>query len=369
MKHISTTPFGRRTVSAGQMQTDAAAHRALAEAPCPATPIDKWSLLNALAAARRAFGVSDRDLAVLQALVSFHPPRDLSVDEPTIVFPSNARLSERLHGMPESTLRRHIAALVSAGLIMRHDSPNGKRFARRDATGSICRAFGFDLRPLLARANEITEAAEAAHREAAELKQMRETIILHLRDISQLRGATAEAADLHRRLRRKLSLDEVKALAHDVATLATKVLPPQPQAEILSANDSQNERHIQDSNKTPSESEQYVETDECHDLAAVLSACSNSSDYAPAPITDWPRLVATADRVYPMMGIASNVWRDAKRYMGVTDAAITVLCILQRFEHISCPGAYLRSLVKKASIGSFRTEPMIKALLRGAQAG
>lgn len=58
------------------------------------------------------------------------------------------------HGKAPATLRR-LASLVEAGLIIRRDSPNGKRFARRGQGGEIESAFGFDLTPLIARVAEI----------------------------------------------------------------------------------------------------------------------------------------------------------------------------------------------------------------------
>ena len=127
------------------------------DAPLPQLARDKWAVMRDLTVARAAFGVSDRDLAVLNALLSFHPHPTLAEGDGTIVFPSNASLSERAHGMPESTLRRHLAALVKSGLVIRHDSPNGKRYARR-AGEQLQVAFGFDLRPLLLR------EAERSHR-------------------------------------------------------------------------------------------------------------------------------------------------------------------------------------------------------------
>ncbi len=56
-------------------------------------------------------------------------------------------------GMPASTLRRHLAVLVDAGLIVRRDSPNGKRYARKNRAGAIELAFGFDLSPLVVRSD------------------------------------------------------------------------------------------------------------------------------------------------------------------------------------------------------------------------
>lgn len=354
MKHISTTPFGRRPVAAGHL-----AHVALADAPCPALPLDKWAVMRDLTIARRAFSVSDRDLHVLHALLTFLPAAVLSADAPTIVFPSNARLAERLHGMPESTLRRHIAALIAAGLILRHDSPNGKRFARRDTTGEIARAFGFDLLPLLVRSCEITSAAEVARQEVIELKELREEAILHLRDAAQLLP-TEHLAELQKMLRRKLDLDAMRDLAMKAATFAAAARANLPeQTPIPSGNDAQIERHIQDSNKTLSDSESCLEPT----LQAVLAACPESQTYAQTPIVDWNRLIDTAQRVVPMMGIAAEVWHHARQAMGAVDAATTVLCILQRFDRIAKPGAYLRSLAAKARAGDYSSGQMVRALL------
>ena len=127
--------------------------------------------------AKAPLGVTDRALSVLHALLSFHqetaltlPEKDAGASESEaapgiIVFPSNRELSIRAHGMAPATLRRHIAMLVEAGLIIRRDSPNGKRFARRGQGGEIEDAFGFDLTPLIARASEIENLAEEVRAE------------------------------------------------------------------------------------------------------------------------------------------------------------------------------------------------------------
>jgi DNA-binding transcriptional ArsR family regulator len=60
---------------------------------------------------------------------------------------SNAQLSVRAHGISGTTLRRHLGALVDAGLIVRKDSANGKRYARKDKLGEIEDTYGLDLSP------------------------------------------------------------------------------------------------------------------------------------------------------------------------------------------------------------------------------
>ncbi|WP_374427697.1 plasmid replication protein RepC [Paracoccus sp. (in: a-proteobacteria)] len=383
MKHISMTPFGRQPVTAGLL-----AARALAEAPAPQDRADKWALLRDLTAARGAYGVSDRDLAVLAALISFHPRTELTDDAQLIVFPSNASLSTRAHGMPESTLRRHLAALVKAGLILRRDSPNGKRYATRGASGQLARAFGFDLRPLLVQAGEIAAHAETARNTQARMRDLRTSITIHLRDamkliawgrnqISACWDQLTEALTLmQRHLRRKLDathLERMQRAAFELVTRITDLIPSEtPQT---SANDSQNERHLQNSIPDSYESESC--TEDARDkakpapgaatripLGLVLKAAPDLADYAPGEIRTPHDLLDTAHRLRPMLGIGEETWHDACRIMGPEPAAITLACMLQSVGRIANPGGYLRNLSHRARRGQFSAARMVQALLR-----
>ncbi|MCI5042348.1 MAG: replication initiation protein RepC [Donghicola eburneus] len=384
MEHISTTPFGRRPVSAGQL-----AAQQMLEAPIPEAVPDKWTIIKELTAARLAFGVTDRDLAVLNALVSFHPHDSLADGEGTIVFPSNAALSERAHGMAESTLRRHLAALVNAQLIIRHDSPNGKRYAARGVDGGIDRAFGFDLRPLLVRLPEIGQAAKEARAAALRLKRLREAVVLRLRDAAKLIAYGKEETEgnwdqvedrlklMQRSLRRKLYADELNELnlIADQLLSDVNVILSHNKSENMSGNDDVNERHLQYSNIKHSDSEPSLEKERAAEvepfpqakpklpLYLVVKACPDLSDYMPTGIHSWPELVTAANFIRPMLGISDDAWRRAEAAMGSEAAAITVVGILQRASEIRSPGGYLRALTSKAESGAFSPGPMIMALL------
>lgn len=384
MEHISTTPFGRRPVSAGQL-----AAQQMLEAPIPDAVPDKWTIIKELTAARLAFGVTDRDLAVLHALVSFHPHDSLADGEGTIVFPSNAALSERAHGMAESTLRRHLAALVNAQLIIRHDSPNGKRYAARGMDGGIDRAFGFDLRPLLVRLPEIAQAAHEARAAALRLKRLREAVVLRLRDAAKLiafgkeecAGNWDEAEDrlklVQRSLRRKLYADELSELVQLAGDILSEVnsLLSQNNSEKMSGNDDVIERHLQYSNIKHSDSEPSLDKERAAEvepspepkpklpLYLVTKACPDLNDYVPEGVHSWPELVTAANFIRPMLGISDDAWNRAVLAMGAESAAITVVGILQRASEIRSPGGYLRALTSKAEAGAFSPGPMIMALL------
>ncbi len=379
MQHLTTTPFGRRPVTAALIERARAA-----QGPAPISHFKKWELFRGLCTARAGFGVSDRDLTVLNALLSFHQGENLSDNENLIVFPSNRVLGERAHGMAESTLRRHLAALVAAGLIARHDSPNGKRYAARGSDGEIIRAFGFDLRPLLLRAGEIARAAAEAEAARERLKRLREEVVLMRRDALKLveygRGLRPEAdwpafedrlMEAHKAMRRKMDLTLLEAMRARMRALL-KTLHGLLETEEMSGNDADSERHHSNSSPETTESESALKTQRTTakpalpnlPLGLVLKACPDILPYADTPPRHWHELVALAGFVRGMMGISPDAWKEAQSAMGPEVAAITLAGILQRISEIRSPGGYLRALSRKAAAGAFSPGPMIMALLR-----
>ncbi|MGH7006365.1 MAG: plasmid replication protein RepC, partial [Alphaproteobacteria bacterium] len=265
---FATTPFGGRSLSHAMFavqEKTARARKKLADADSPQP--EKWALLRSLTQARAAFFLSDRTIAVLEALLSFHPETRLDGLEPLIVFPSNMELSMRTRGMSSATIRRHLAALVEAGLIIRRDSPNGKRYARRGESGQVEHAFGFDLSPLALRADEIETHAAQARDLARAIHRVRSEITIHLRDISKTidaglgeeragdwGGYAEELANLSGRVSRHMPLEALRMRCNALAELRRRVekayLDSLEENE-MSGTDSSFEHHIQNSNIDP----------------------------------------------------------------------------------------------------------------------
>lgn len=355
----------------------------------PPQGVNKYEVVRELAAARKEFGVSDRELGVLQALLSFYPKTILGGNaSDLLVYPSNAAICERLNGMPCSTMRRHLAKLINAGLILRRDSPNGKRYVKR--YGDIPQAFGFDLTPLLTRYTEICETAEATRAQEEVFQRLRRAVSLMRRDLAslveygrQMRPDLAmwdELGDLAiltaRDLRRGLSAGELEKLESKLFSALENVRNALEinKAEYMSTSDVKNEQHIQNSNKDTHESETYLEKSkgEVHEadhgtpnipLRLVTSACPELTTYAPDGIRHWHDLVRVAEKVRPMMGISQSAWDEAVTIMGPEETSIVVLAILERFSEIKSPGGYLRSLTRKADSGGFSSGAMIMALI------
>ena len=393
--HTPTTPFGRRSLTLAHVATQIAA-----SSRPPEKVVHKWKIFQAICRARPSLGVTERALSVLNALLTFHPETALTGEDDLVVFPSNQLLSLRAHGMPASTLRRHLAVLVDAGLIVRRDSPNGKRYARKGASGEIELAFGFDLSPLVVRSEEFESLAAAVEAEARAIKLARERITLCRRDIAKMiatgieegvptrRGGQGPAdwAEVHTGFRsivegipRTATRAQLEAAAEELSQLADDVLnllETHVKTQDMSANESRSERHIQNSNPDPlidlepgfrgsraaravpePETPRVAET--AYPLGMVMNACPDIADYAKGGIANWRDLLATAAVVRSMLGISPSAWEEAQTVMGEMQAAVVVACILQRGAAIRSAGGYLRGLTEKARAGEFSLGPIL----------
>ena len=337
---------------------------------------DKWQLLDQLTQAAETYELSHRTLTVLQALLTFLPTRHIPSGAAGIVFASNQRLSERLHGMPESTLRRHLAQLLRAGIVSRHDSPNRKRFAHSRG-GEITAAFGFDLSPMVHQADAISLAATEAQARQEELLALRDEVLMLRATLMQKTGHEEQLAEVAKVLRRKAEKTELCEMAAALKNLLKTGLEEASKTEEVSTAYAQNERHIQDSDIIHSDSEgqgtctpersQPVESNEAEkdqsvSLRQVLSTCKEHQSFFPEPLRNWSDVERISDKIAPMLGIDQPVIIDAKRIMGREAAAITVLCMLEKASAIRSPGAYLRRLTQMARDGAFSLKPMVMAL-------
>lgn len=450
-RDIATTSFGRRPATLGQIAAQLQVRRAVDDAGKPGSNIpaavNKWQLFRTLTEIRERLGVSDRSLSVLNALLSFHPETALSLPRPRmaatcaddgtgegassscdlVVFPSNRQLGQRAHGMAAKTLWRHLTALVERGLIIRRDSPNGKRYARKDASGQerFSDAFGFDLTPLVARAAEfegIAEELRAAQKRRALIK---ERISLMRRDVSKTvalgldEGLPGDWEEYRQRamalmtpLRRIRDDRDLETLATALAALraeTAKVLELQIIAHDMPSNAGQSSQHQSNSNtKRDSELEpaseeeggkseasagpvnaatDAVETG-AYPLGMVIEACPDVREYAPGgKIRTWGDFLAAAGAVRPMIGISPHAWREAQAALGQVEAHVVVATILQRSIHsseaetvpgpvagspavmvngspaIQSAGGYLRAITEKARAQDFALGPVLMALI------
>ena len=115
--------------------------------------IPKSQAIVAVKKVAAAIGLKSQDLLLLDTFGAVTQAQDWEEGRRPIVWASNHFLMEQT-GFSLATLRRHVRRLCEAGVISMKDSPNGKRWGRRDEDGVIIEAYGFDLAPLAARAEE-----------------------------------------------------------------------------------------------------------------------------------------------------------------------------------------------------------------------
>ncbi|CTQ34632.1 helix-turn-helix domain-containing protein [Jannaschia rubra] len=289
-------------------------------APKPAPEL-RWQILDDLTAARDDWGLKDRTLQVLRALLSFLPRGETTG---FVVFPSNRTLSERLLGMPESTLRRHLAVLRDAGLIARRDSPNRKRF-RVGRNADL--TFGLDLTPLFAAAHHLRQAARQAADRRARVAQLRARI----RD----RMARADLSDTRRdtlrgTLRRKL--DEA-ALTDLLATLP-------PETDVA---DSENGRHTQTSSRLQTTAD---------DLTVAQDALEEVAGMVNRPLHT-PRDVERAGELAALALGVRDAFAVARHRNGAIWATMALAHVHRRLPRLRDPDRYLHALVARAATGGF----------------
>jgi len=366
-----------------------AARQIATQHAAPESAVHKWQVFRSICEAREMLGPSDRTLVVLNALLTFLPETVMTPGVNLVVFPSNAQLAARAHGMAPATLRRHLAVLVQTGLIIRRDSPNGKRYARKGREGLIETAYGFDLSPLMARADEFSALAAGVAARRRQRQLLRERITIARRDCAKLLETGAAHGDgeaweaLHVRYRqlaaspaRSASVEQLDQHAANLATLRDdiaaelgKLLEIQQIPEKMSGSESQTGRHIQNSDKEILFIEEQPRQPVANNnppiqLATVLDACPDIHDFAASPINSWRDLHGAAAIARAAMGISPDIWNAFRQLAGEDQAASVVAAILQRRDRISRPGGYLRSLNDRLRVGQFSARPMLVALAR-----
>jgi len=310
--------------------------------------------------------------------------------------------------MPESTLRRHLASLIDAGIIARKDSPTRKRYAHKDREGGVELAFGFSFAPLLERASEIAAIADQILADQKALKRLRDEVSVMRRDMAAAFADKAEeTGELSERIEalfvrfraivdaipRRASLDELSAIKVNFETirgelaiaLKTNAIAPKMSGSAAqyerqhneslpeSLFESQNGKKIvlnAPSAETPlpvkPQEEAFNESTPSISLDQVLRSCPDIREYGANGISTWRELLDASRIVSGFLGISQSAYQEAIRFMGPETASTAIACILQKLSAINSPGGYLRSLTQKARGGTFSIRQL---LFSGMKAG
>jgi len=331
-------------------------------------------------------------------LLSFLPEDEMNERNGLVVFPSNRQLSLRAHGMPESTLRRHLTSLVEAGIIQRKDSPTRKRYAHKDNEGAVEVAYGFSFVPMVSRSIEIAQAAERIVADQKVMKRLRDEVSVIRREIASDFAETAPDAHsddlegLFLRFReivdaipRRATVQELQAIKANLEAICSELdnqLKNNDIAEEMSASDAQIERHHYESlpeslfesksghkidlKANSAEKQEPVSVvAETVPLDMVLRACPDIREYASDGIRSWRDLVDASPMVSRFLGITQSAYVEARQTLGMEGVSAVIAWLLQRAGDIQSAGGYLRSLTQKAREGGFSISQLLMSTLKG----
>ena len=331
--------------------------------------------------AERALQLSPPQRLVLSQLVACWGELDMAR---LLVWPSNQRLMAAT-GLSERSVRNAVRALIEHQLVIPKDSPNGKRYAVRDASSdTIVDAFGFDLTPLFARRGEWAAALAAQKHARAELKRSFDEITICRRAAEEALGALERHHPAVDRcaIESRMALLQMRTPKRSGAALpeglldAWKEIRQVAEEAFHQAGCGGTEcRHIETEKESPGESCNKADRDEAPArmrLAALLSeACPVICGWT-RPIRDAVDVIAAGRFLRASLGAHPSAWEEAVGEIGAIQAATAVIYVLQLHDddvasgsnRIRNAGGYFRSIVRMIKDGRLDLQAELLALRR-----
>jgi replication initiation protein RepC len=408
-RSFAHAPTGFRRMTPGLLRADRTAEGFVG---LPEGVTSPGQLLAALKAAAPRLGISPRLVHAVDWLFRFTQPQDWERGGRPVVWPS-ARMQQEALGLSPTQAKEINRRLIELGLVTMKDSPNGKRYGKRDPKGRIVEAYGFDLAPIAARHAEFRRLAEEGRAERAAMGRLRRRATIARKAIIQILETAAEYAiegeewqtlareseALARALRSVERVDEMEA---GVTSLERRQTAARERLENLlgivetDPKGAENRPHIynykpnldleQDTviaakgcsgegegsvpqSQTPVQPKRPekgmvhgIRPDELVKLAPKLKP------YLRCPNPAWPDLIDAADWLRHDLGVSKSLWGDACRAMGRELAAVALAIVSTKDEeHFrTSPGGYFHGMVDKAKAGELHLERTVWALRRAA---
>jgi replication initiation protein RepC len=405
--HAST---GFRRMTPGLLKVDRSAE---GFAGLPEGVESPGQLLAALKPAAPRLGISPRLMHAVDWLFCFTHPQDWEQGTRPIVWPSASMQREAL-GLSETQVKEINRRLIELGLVTMKDSPNGKRYGKRDPKGRIVEAYGFDLSPIAARYGEFVRLAEEARAERAATGRLRRRATIARKGIIQIletareygyegeewQTLSRETEALARALRAVERVDEMRM---GVTSLERRQRAARERLEILlgtvetDPKEPENRPHQYNYKPTLDPNQDTViAAKECSGAGGEGSSQTSApvppkssekgmvhgirpdelvrltpklKPYLRRPNPTWPDIVDAADWLRHDLGVSKFLWGDACLTMGRELAAVALAIVSTKDEeHFrTSPGGYFHGMVDKAKTGELHLDRSVWALRRAAQ--
>ena len=373
-----------QTLSSGGRRASKAALEARALGFEKDRVVTRKELTQIIRDAQKALQLRPSVRLVLQVLASCWGEQML--EGRLLVWPSNDYIAEKT-GLSERAIRYAFRSLIADQLVLPKDSANGKRFAIKNRAGDVIDAFGFDLRPLYARAHEFAEIVDAIDLEREARKRAHDDLTIMRRATQATLEALLEASPAPRtddlikafdelvgRTPRRSSSEPVDQLLEQWSAL--KELAEKRLLETGSGGKTC--RLIETNNEAFHHCNKAFETGEAREAAPeslslrlVVEATPCLVEYGVA-LGNWQDAYAAARQFRPLLGAHHSAWEEAVDKLGLELATATVLYVTQLLDddaasgagRIRNPGGYFRALVRLMIDGRFNLSAELARLKR-----
>jgi replication initiation protein RepC len=401
------SPTGFRRLTPGLLKVDRTAE---SFAGLPDGVTAHGQLLAAFKAAAPRLGLSTRLVHAVDWLFKFTQPQDWERGGRPIVWPS-ALLQQGALGLSETQAKRLNRCLIEAGLVTMKDSPNGKRYGKRDAKGRIVEAYGFDLAPIATRHAEFMQLAEEGRAEREAMGRLRRRATIARKGIVQILETTRDyalegeewatlerdALAITQALKRAERPDDMEV---GVASLEQRQCRAREHLEELLRDvkkaplGSENEPHHTTYNpRTYPPEDTVIATNNCSGTAEpfdppfetpgprekpargmvhgirpdeLVRLAPRLKLYLHRPNPTWPEIIEAADWLRHDLDVSKPLWGDACLTLGrdLAAVALAVVSTKDREHFRTTPGGYFHGMVQKAKAGELHLERTMWALRR-----
>ncbi|MBV9828288.1 MAG: replication protein C [Alphaproteobacteria bacterium] len=403
-------PTGFRRLTPGLLRVDRAAEHFGGLPEGVSLP---GQLLAAFKEAAPQLGISPRLVHAVDWLFCFTQPQDWQKGSRPIVWPS-ARMQQEALGLSPTQAKAINRSLIELGVIAMQDSPNGKRYGRRDGHKRIIEAYGFDLAPLAARYGEFKRLAGEGRAERAAMGRLRRRATIAKKGIAQILETVAEygfageewitlgrdCAALGRALKAVERSDEMQV---GVLSLERRQRVARERLEELLGSvesdpmGAENRLHYNNYKPTPnpkkdtviaakersrggegglpdpapSEARRAPEKGMVHGIAPeeLVRLAPKLKPYLRRASPTWPELIDAADWLRHDLGVSKSLWGEACLAMGRELAAVALAIVSTKdpAHFTASPGGYFHGMVTKARAGELNLDRTVWGLRRAAK--
>ena len=407
---FTRAPTGFRRLTPGLLKADRTAEKFTG---LPEGVESPGQLLAALKAAASRLGIASRLVHAVDWLFCFTQPQDWQKDSRPIVWPSASMQAIAL-GLSPTQVKEINRRLIELGLVTMKDSPNGKRYGKRDPKGRIIEAYGFDLAPIAARYAEFQRVAVEGRAERRAMSRLRRRATIARKAITQILetaqeyGFEGEEWQVFANETEALALalkavERVDEMEMGVRSLERRQQAARERLELLLGTvetapmGTENRPHQYNYKPSPNPEEDTVTAaNKCN--RAGRSGVSRSSvpvqparaekgmvhgirpdelvrltpklkPYLRRPDTTWPDIIDAADWLRHDLGVSKSLWGNACLAMGRELAAMALAIVSTKEpEHFrTSPGGYFHGMVAKAIAGELHLDGTVWALRQASE--